>query len=106
MSDFELRLVWALDRCELKPGSTDQRFCDDLSTMSRYQSQILLTEASEPISGALLTAIATASWMICQRKPREELVLETTAWKSAKTRRHVADAMALSQPQSDACSSS
>ena len=44
MSDFELRLVRALDRCELKPRSTDQRFCDDLSTMSRHQSQILLSE--------------------------------------------------------------
>jgi len=44
MSDFELRLVRALDRCELKPGSADRRFCDTVSTMSRHQSQILLTE--------------------------------------------------------------
>ena len=44
MSDLELRLVRALDRCDLKQGSTDKRFCDNLSTMSRHQRQILLTE--------------------------------------------------------------
>ena len=44
MSDLELRLVRALDRCDLKQGSADERFCDTVSTMSRHQSQILLTE--------------------------------------------------------------
>ena len=44
MSDVELRLVRALDRCDLKHGSADKRFCDILSIMSRHQSQILLTE--------------------------------------------------------------
>ena len=44
MSDLELRLVRALDRCDLKQGSADKRFCDTVSTMSRHQSQILLTE--------------------------------------------------------------
>ena len=44
MSDLELRLVRAPDRCDLKQGSADERFCDTVSTMSRHQSQILLTE--------------------------------------------------------------
>jgi hypothetical protein len=44
MSDLELRLARALDRCDLKQGSTDKRFCANLSTRSRHQNQILLTE--------------------------------------------------------------
>ena len=44
MSDLELRLARALDRSDLKEGSADKRFCDNLSTMSRHQRQILLTE--------------------------------------------------------------
>src|SRR3954471_6665145 len=44
MSELELRLVRALDQCELKQGAADSRFCDELSKMSRRQSQMTLSK--------------------------------------------------------------
>jgi hypothetical protein len=62
MSDLELRLVRALDRCDLKQGSTDKRFCDNLSTMSSHQSQILITEGQQ---GRVAKLVGKADGVIC-----------------------------------------
>jgi len=41
---LEFRVVRALDGCDLKEGSTDNRFCNNLATISMHQNKILLTD--------------------------------------------------------------
>jgi hypothetical protein len=72
MSDLELRLVRALDRCDLKEGSTDNRFCNNLAMISMHHNKILLTDGQRNYSGALHIAIAIFLREIYQRKPRRE----------------------------------
>jgi hypothetical protein len=97
MSDIELRLVRALDRCDLKQGSADMRFCENLSTMSRHQRQILLTDGQRaylwriayryrhPLAGDLATKAETKAGTIATsgRKHAETAVSENR--KSAAT---------------------